>query len=98
MAGDAADDLYGLPLDAFVPERDALAKRLRADNRREDAAAVRALRKPSVAAWAANQVLRSQPSKARELPAGAGGGDRGGRRLRRVRRPAHGRRGAGGPP
>jgi hypothetical protein len=64
---DEIDRLYGLPLEEFVPERDALAKRLRADNRREDAAAVRALRKPSVAAWAANQVLRSQPSKARAL-------------------------------
>ena len=60
---DEVDALYGLPLDAFVPERDALAKRLRADKRREDADAVKALRKPSVAAWAANQVLRSQPGR-----------------------------------
>ena len=60
---DEVDALYGLPLDAFVPERDALAKRLRADKRREDADAVKALRKPSVAAWAANQVLRSQPGQ-----------------------------------
>src|SRR6478736_6685161 len=60
---DEVDALYGLPLDAFVPERDALAKRLRADKRREEADAVKALRKPSVAAWAANQVLRSQPGQ-----------------------------------
>ncbi len=60
---DEVDPLYGLPLDEFVPERDALAKRLRADKRREDANAVKALRKPSVAAWAANQVLRSQPGQ-----------------------------------
>ena len=36
-ADDADDRLYGLPLDAFVAERDALAKRLRADGRREEA-------------------------------------------------------------
>src|SRR5256885_4954956 len=61
------DELYGLALDEFVPARDALAKRLRAEGRREEAAAVAALRKPSVAAWAANQAVRSQPKAAREL-------------------------------
>src|SRR4051812_35504785 len=61
------DELYGLALDEFVPRRDALAKRLRADGRREEAAEVAALRKPSVAAWAANQAIRSQPHAAREL-------------------------------
>src|SRR3954470_23144878 len=61
------DDLYGLALDEFVPRRDALAKRLRADGRREEAAEVAALRKPSVAAWAANQAVRTQPKAAREL-------------------------------
>ena len=68
---DAADDLYGLPLDAFVPERDALAKRLRAEGRRDEAAEVKALRKPSVAAWAVNQAVRSQPRAARALRAHA---------------------------
>jgi hypothetical protein len=67
MAADAADDLYGLPLDAFVPERDALAKRLRADGRRDAANEIKALRKPSVAAWAVNQVVRTQPKEARAL-------------------------------
>src|SRR3954447_10120518 len=61
------DELYGLALDEFVPRRDALAKRLRADGRREEAAEIAALRKPSVAAWAANQAIRSQPRAAREL-------------------------------
>src|SRR5437763_7463382 len=61
------DELYGLALDEFVRRRDALAKRLRADGRREEAAEVAALRKPSVAAWAANQAIRSQPKAAREL-------------------------------
>jgi hypothetical protein len=62
-----ADQLYGLPLAEFVPARNALVKQLRADGRRDEAAAVATLAKPSVAAWAANQVLRSQPKDAREL-------------------------------
>src|SRR6266511_142061 len=61
------DRLYGLPLEEFVPERDALAKRLRAEKRREEADAVKALRKPSVAAWAVNQALRSNPAEKRKL-------------------------------
>jgi hypothetical protein len=61
------DRLYGLPLEEFVPERDALAKRLRAEKRRDEADAVKALRKPSVAAWAVNQALRSNPAEQRAL-------------------------------
>lgn len=64
---DEADALYGLPLREFVPARGELAKRLRADGRRDDAAVVAKLPKPTVAAWAANQVLRSQRADAREL-------------------------------
>jgi hypothetical protein len=62
-----SDVLYGLPLDEFVPRRDGLVRELRAAGRREEAAAVAALRKPSVAAWAANQAIRSQAKAAREL-------------------------------
>ena len=61
------DDLYGLPLDRFIPERTALAKALRGDKRRDDAAAVAALRKPSVAAWAVNQLVRTQGAATQEL-------------------------------
>lgn len=61
------DDLYGLPLDRFIPERTALVRALRADRRRDEAAAVAALRKPSVAAWAVNQLVRSQSSAVAEL-------------------------------
>jgi ribosomal protein S18 acetylase RimI-like enzyme len=53
-------DLYGLPLDRFVPERTALAKKLRRAGQPEQAAEVAAMRKPSVAAWAVNQLLRTQ--------------------------------------
>lgn len=61
------DDLYGLPLDRFVPERTALARGLRAGGRRDEAAAVAALRKPSVAAWAVNQLVRTQSAAAQKL-------------------------------
>ena len=53
-----ADELYALPLTDFIAARDALAKRLRADGDRDNAAAVKKLRKPAVAAWAANQLAR----------------------------------------
>jgi hypothetical protein len=52
------DRLYGLPLDEFVLQRDALAKQLRADGDREAASAVKALRKPTAGAWALNQAVR----------------------------------------
>ncbi len=55
-----ADELYGLPLERFVPERGALAKELRAAGKRDAAAEVAALRKPTVAAWAVNQLIRTQ--------------------------------------
>lgn len=67
MPGDETDALYTLPSDEFVAARDALAKRLRADKRREEAAAVKALRRPSIAAWAVNQAVRSDSAALREL-------------------------------
>ena len=56
---DEADDLYGLPLEEFTAARDALAKRLRGEKRREDADAVKGLKRPSVAAGAINLAVRS---------------------------------------
>ena len=61
------DDLYGLPFDRFVPERTALARELRSAGRREEAGEVAALRKPSVAAWAVNQLVRTQRRGVDEL-------------------------------
>jgi hypothetical protein len=55
---DEADELYGLPDDEFTSARDALAKRLRGEKRREEADAVKALRRPSVAAAAINRAVR----------------------------------------
>lgn len=66
-APDEADALYGLPLEEFVAQRDALAKRLRGEGRREEAAAVKELAKPSVAAWGVNQAVRARAREAREL-------------------------------
>jgi hypothetical protein len=53
-------DLYGLPLERFTDERNALARRLRQEGEREQAAEVAKLRKPTVAAWAVNQLVRTQ--------------------------------------
>jgi hypothetical protein len=56
-------DLYGLPLDEFTAARNALAKELRAAGDRERATEVAALRRPTVAAWALNQLARQAPDQ-----------------------------------
>ncbi len=61
------DELYGLPLEQFIAEREVLVKELRAGGRRDEAIRVAGLNKPSVAAWAVNQVVRSQAKAARAL-------------------------------
>ena len=55
------DRLYGADLDEFVKERAAAAKELRSERRRDDAAVVAKLAKPSVAAWIVNRVARDSP-------------------------------------
>jgi hypothetical protein len=60
-------DLYGLELDRFVAERNALARRLRADDRRDEATTVAALRKPSVAAHAVNLLAHRGSERFGEL-------------------------------
>ena len=65
--GADVDRLYSLPLAEFTPERDELAKRLRKEGDGDAAAAVKDLKKPSVAAWAVNQVQRDRPDEVREL-------------------------------
>jgi hypothetical protein len=59
--------LYGLPLDAFIAERNEAAKALRAEGDREAAAAIRKLRKPSAAAWAVNAAVRADPEAAKRV-------------------------------
>jgi hypothetical protein len=64
---DRVRDLYrGAPED-FIAARDALAKELRAADRAEEAAAVKALRKPTVVAWALDQLADRDPEGVRAL-------------------------------
>ncbi len=51
-----ARELYQLPVDQFTQARDALVKQLRSDGRKEEATSASKLRKPTVVAWALNQV------------------------------------------
>jgi hypothetical protein len=59
---DDAEGLFDLDPSEFIAARNALAKRLRAEKRRDDAVQVAALRRPSPAAWALNQVARRTPA------------------------------------
>jgi len=52
------DELYAAPIEDFIPARTRLAKELKDGGDRDGAALVRSLRKPSVAAWAVNQLAR----------------------------------------
>jgi len=54
----AADLVYGLPLEEFTDGRNAVAKELRDRGLAAESDAVKALAKPSVAAWAVNQLSR----------------------------------------
>src|SRR5581483_3124626 len=88
MTAPELDRLFQVPLGEFTSTRDALARELRRQGEREQAQATKQLRKPSVAAWAINQVRHHKPDRVRELlDAGGrlrqaqsallGGGDRG---------------------
>lgn len=61
------DELYGLPLDRFTAARNDLASRLKKAHQAESAAAVQALRKPSVVVWTANRLARTRPELVAEL-------------------------------
>jgi hypothetical protein len=59
--------LYQLPLEQFVATRDQLARRLRAAGDRATARQVAGLRRPTVSAWAANQLAHAAPNAVAEL-------------------------------
>ena len=59
-----ADELYALPLGEFTPARDARAKELKGT---ELAAPVKALKKPSLAAWVVNLLVRRDPEQAAQV-------------------------------
>jgi len=79
------DRLYGADLDEFVKERAAAVKELRSEGRRDDAAVVAKLAKPSVAAWIVNRVAHDEPglmndlldagARVRDVQLGAGSAD-----------------------
>lgn len=54
---EVASQLYGLSMGEFTPARDARAKALKGT---PDAALVKALRKPTLAAWVVNQLVRHE--------------------------------------
>lgn len=61
------DRLYGLPLGEFTRARNELARELRNTGEREEADEVKSLPKPSVSAWAVNQLARSERMQIRSL-------------------------------
>jgi hypothetical protein len=56
--GPLADELYDVDPADFVARRTELVRRLRAEKRRDEAARVAKLRRPSPAAWALNRLAR----------------------------------------
>jgi hypothetical protein len=66
-AEERIDALYDLEPEDFVPARDQLVKDLRAEKDREGAKEVKALRRPTVTAWALNQFVRRHREDAEAL-------------------------------
>jgi hypothetical protein len=64
---DHLDGLYGLPLDEFTSARDRLAAELQEQGERDAAAQLKKLRKPTLSAWAVNQLVRKHRSEVQEL-------------------------------
>lgn len=63
----ALDDLYTVPPAGFVARREELAGAARAGGRAEDARRIHAARRPTLAAWAANLLLRSRPAESEQF-------------------------------
>ncbi|MFF3851117.1 hypothetical protein [Streptomyces sp. NPDC002328] len=61
------DALYVTPPPRFVSRRAELALAAKSDGRAEDARRIRAARRPSLAAWTANLLLRSRPEESRQF-------------------------------
>lgn len=61
------DELYATPPPHFVSRREELAADAKAEGRKEDARLIHAARRPTLAAWAANVLLRSQPVASRRF-------------------------------
>jgi hypothetical protein len=61
--------VYRAPFEEFVGRRDALVKQLRTEKRRDDAALVKSLRKPSRMAWVLDAVIGEDPESIDRLDA-----------------------------
>jgi hypothetical protein len=72
-------DLYRLPREEFTGARNDLVKRLRGDGKRAEADKVKALAKPTAAAWIVNQLSRDARADLRKLLSAGG-------RMRKARR------------
>lgn len=64
---DDVDRLYGLPLEEFTAARNKLAAALKKEGKQEEADEVKNLRKPSISAWAVNQLARKERLQVRSL-------------------------------
>jgi hypothetical protein len=67
VANSRVDGLFGLPREEFTEARNAVVRDLRKAGRKDEAEEVRALKKPSVSAWAVNQLARQHPQKVADL-------------------------------
>ena len=71
MAAPGTDDdigrLYSVPPADFVGERNAIVKKLKAAGRRQEAATVEKLPRPTLSVWAVNQIARQEPALLRRL-------------------------------
>ena len=65
----ALDRIFDSSLEEFTRVRNELAKELSDSGDKEAAARVKALKKPSVSAWAINRITRDHPDEMRELVA-----------------------------
>jgi len=65
---EVADELYGLLPEEFTAARTRHEKEARQAGKRELAAAIHRLAKPTVAAWLANQLVREQGDELQALP------------------------------
>ncbi len=64
---EALDQLYAQPPGEFTRVRNALARQLAASGAAQEAAALKGLTRPALAAWALNQAVRSAPEQLEQL-------------------------------
>src|ERR671914_1405166 len=60
-------DLLSVPLADFTRARNELARSLLDQGRKDEADEVKKLKKPSISAWATNQLARKKPDQVRQL-------------------------------